>query len=228
MKKSNGKIVHQQLEECAEKTGEPRQIVCDCGAAEFRMKHDAPGTYDMKHKGAAVLKQELNGDADWLEFVGGASKSGKRVRQTELSYMASQNQRSKARYMNAGELVRRGSDVVCGLDLEKAEKGEDIEKIEMYAKFGWICEFHDDLKDWRSLVEIVDGANAFVDFVGLYRGMHEDLDDYLSELQASLRFRRIKDELVEFELEQQEKIGEDETIFQFVFGRFGTIEAYMR
>ncbi len=218
VKKSNGKIVWRQLEECAQKTGYPRQIVCDSGTDvksgvdEFCLKHDTPGTYDMKHKGAAVLKRELNGDPDWLEFAGGASKSGKRVRQTELSYMASPNQRRKARYMNAGELVRRGSDVVCGLDLEKAEKGEDFEETEMYAKFGWICEFRDDLKDWRSLVEIVEGANAFVDFVGLYRGVHEDLDDYLSELPASLRFPHIKEELAEFERKRQEGVGEDETL----------------
>ena len=77
VKKSNGKVVYRQLEDCAEKTGPPRQIVCDCGpdvksgVDEFRLKHETPGTYDMKHKGAAVLKRELNGDPDWLEFVGG-------------------------------------------------------------------------------------------------------------------------------------------------------------
>ena len=184
----------------------------------------------MKHKGAAVLKRELSGDPDWLEFVGGASKSGKKVQQTELSYMASPNQRSKARYMNAGELVRRGSDVVCGLDLEKAEKGKDFEETEMYAKFGWICEFRDDLKDWKSLVEIVEGANAFVDFVGLYRGVHEDLDDYLSELPTSLRFPYIKEELVEFERGQQEKVREDETllgsseIIESVIGKYKRLQ----
>ena len=109
--------------------------------------------------------------------------------------------------MNAGELVRRGSDVAIGLDLEKAKKGEDFEKTEMYAKFGWIHEFRDDFKDWKSLVEIVGGANAFVDFVGLYRGVHEDLDDYLSELPTSLRFQHIKEELAEFERERQEEVG---------------------
>ena len=231
VKKSNGKIVWRQLEDCVEKTGEPRQIVCDrgpdvkSGVDEFRMKHDTPGTYDMKHKGAAVLKRELDGDLD----AGGASKSGKRVRQTELSYMASPNRRSKARYMNAWELVRRGSDVAIGLDLEKAKKGEDFEKTEMYAKFGWIHEFRDDLKDWKSLVEIVEGANAFVDFVGLYRGVHEDLDDYLSELPTSLRFPHIKEELAEFERERQEEVGEDgiflgsSEIIESVIGKYKSL-----
>ncbi len=119
--------------------------------------------------------------------------------------------------MNAGEVVRRGSDVVCGLDLEKAEKGKDFEETEMYAKLGWICEFRDDLKDWRSLVEIVEGANAFVDFVGLYRGVHEDLDDYLSKLPTSLRFPYIKEELAEFEREQQEKQG--------LVSKFGSLDS---
>ena len=236
VKKSNGEIVYRQLEDCVEKTGVPRQIVCDCGpdvksgVEKFCLKHETLGTYDMKHKGACVLKRELNGEPEWHEFVGKASKSGKRVQQTELSYMASPNQRSKARYMNAGELVRWGSDVVCGLDLEKAKKGKDFEKSEMYAKFGWIYELREDLKDWKSLVEIVEGANAFVDFVGLYRGMHEDLDDYLSELPASFLSRRIKDELVEFAQEQQEKVEEGETllgsseIIESVIGKYKRLQ----
>ncbi len=110
--------------------------------------------------------------------------------------MASPNWRSKARYMNAGELVRRGADVVCRLEIEKAKKGkEDFEETDMCAKFGWIFEFRDDLSDWKSLVEIVEGANAFAGFVGLYRGMREDLEDWLSELPESLRFGHVKDEL---------------------------------
>jgi hypothetical protein len=236
-RKSNGEIVFRQLEDCVAKTGVPRQIVCDrgpdvkSGAEKFCLKYGTIGTYDMKHMGAAVLKRELKDDPDWTEFVGKAAKSGKKVQQTELSYMASPNQRSKARYMNAGELVRWGADVVCRLDVEKAKKGkEDFEETDMYAKFGWIFEFRDDLSDWKSLVEIVEGANAFVGFVGLYRGMHEDLEDWLSELPESLRFGYVKDELAEFARKEQKKVGEDETllgsseIIESVIGKYKRLQ----
>lgn len=236
VKKSNGKIVYEQLEECVEKTGVPRQIVCDrgtdvkSGIDQFCLKYDTLSTYDMKHKGAAVLKRELNKDPNWLDFASKAAKSGKSVQQTELSYMASPNQRSKARYMNAGELVHSGADVVCGLDVEEEKEGKDFKKTDMYSKFGWIREFRYALKDWNHLVEIVDGANAFVDFVGLYKGVHDDLDDYLSEMPASLRLRHIKEELVEFAREQQQEVGENETllgsseIIESVIGKYKRLQ----
>ena len=77
VKKSNGKVVFQQLEEATSKTGIPREIISDYGSdlksgvEKFCEKHQ--GTcyvYDIKHKTASVLKRVLGrDDARWQEFA---------------------------------------------------------------------------------------------------------------------------------------------------------------
>ena len=75
VKKSNGQIVYEQLEEAVEKTGVPRQILSDhgtdikSGIEEFCQVHKQTCfTYDIKHKGASVLKRELKNDQSWNRF----------------------------------------------------------------------------------------------------------------------------------------------------------------
>jgi hypothetical protein len=66
VKKSNGDVVHQQLEAGIEKTGIPREIVSDhgtdlrSGIDKFcQAHHETCTVYDIKHKTAALLKHEL-------------------------------------------------------------------------------------------------------------------------------------------------------------------------
>jgi hypothetical protein len=99
---SNGEIVWQQLEETAEKTGIPREIIGDQGSdlasgiKKFCQNH--PETcyiYDIKHKTAAVLKHELENDEKWLEFTKLAAKTKTQVQQTSLASLSPPNQRTK-------------------------------------------------------------------------------------------------------------------------------------
>ena len=54
VKKSNGKIVYRQLEDCVEKTGEPRQIVSDCGpdvkSGVYEFCHEARDAGHVRHE----------------------------------------------------------------------------------------------------------------------------------------------------------------------------------
>ena len=104
---SNGEIVFRQLTQTVEKTGLPREIVGDhgtdikSGIERFRQDHEQTCyIYDIKHKGAAILKRELKDDQHWSTFIQLAAQTSKRVQQTRLSALAPPNQRSKARYMN--------------------------------------------------------------------------------------------------------------------------------
>jgi hypothetical protein len=215
---SNGEIVFQQLEKTIDKTGIPIQIVSDhgtdikSGVGKFCEKYDTVHTYDMKHKGAAILKRELKGNSDWEEFSKRASKTSKKVQQTELSGMAPPNQRSKARYMNLDKLVDWGTKILLHLDAEKIEQGEDFESCRMYDKFGWVCEYRDQLKDWKSLVEMVEITNKFVNFMGLYKGINKDLRMQLDELPQNQRFAHVKKELIGFAKEQHGKMGDEDRL----------------
>ena len=105
-------MVYEQLKETIAKTGVPRQIVADqgsdlrCGIETFCQRH--PETcyiYDIKHKTAAVLKRDLQGDDNWQTFTRLATQTKQQVQQTALAFLAPPNQRSKARYMNLESLV---------------------------------------------------------------------------------------------------------------------------
>ena len=215
VKQSNGDVVFQQLEENIAKTGIPKQIVSDhgpdiiSGVKLFCQKYDTTATYDMKHKGAAIIKRELTNDPDWQQFASNASKTGKKVQQTKLSFMAPPNQRNKARYMNIKELVDWGTDVLCHLDLKETE---NFESSEMYKKFGWMYDFRDNLKDWKCLVEIIKTANDFSNFMGLYKAMDTDLEEELSILPKNDKFAHIQEELVIFARQQQEKLLNDDRL----------------
>lgn len=233
---SNGEVVFQQLEEAVKKTGVPMQIVSDhgtdikSGVEKFCEKYDTVHTYDTKHKGAAILKRELKGDPDWEQFSKRASKTCKMVQQTELSGMAPPNQRSKARYMNLDKLVDWGSKILLRLDVEKNDRGGDFENGRMYEKFGWVYEYRSQLEDWKRLVEIVETTNRFINFMGLYKGIDADLRRELGELAANQRFERVKEELIEFTIEQYRKMGEEDRllgsseIIESVIGKYKALQ----
>ena len=76
VKKSNGEVVYQQLEETVKHTGVPRQIIGDQGSdlasgiEKFRQEHrETCYIYDIKHKTAAVLKHVLHEDETWRAFT---------------------------------------------------------------------------------------------------------------------------------------------------------------
>jgi hypothetical protein len=234
VKQSNGEVVCQQLEESIRKTGVPKQIISDhatdvkSGVERFCRKYDTIGTYDMKHKGAAVVKRELKDDPHWQEFVKKASKTGKKVQQTALSFMAPPNQRSKARYMNVKELVGWGIDALYHLKLEK--KSEAFESGDMYKKFEWLYDFDDHLNNWKSLIEIIETAHDFVNFMGLYKGLDVDLEAELSELPENDKFAHISDELVLFARQQQDRIEDEDRllgsseIIESVIGKYKKLQ----
>ncbi len=215
---SNGEVVFQQLEENIIKTGIPKQIVSDhgpdikSGADKFCEKYDTIQTYDMKHKGATILKRELKDDPDWDDFVKKASKTSKKVQQTALSALAPPKQRSKARYMNVDKLVYWGHKTLSYLDHEKTNMPEKFGKDNVYQKLEWLYEFRGNLNDWKNLVDIIKTADKFTNFMGLYKGFHLDLQEELSELPTNDEFMHIQKELVIFAKEQQDKIGDDDRL----------------
>jgi hypothetical protein len=218
VEKSNGEVVFEQLEQSVEKTGIPKQIVSDngtdikAGVERFCEKYDTVRTYDIKHKAATIVKRELKGEARWEQFSKLAGKTNKKVQQTKLSGMAPPNQRSKARYMNVDELIDWATDMLVRLDVEKRQLGEKFETCELYEKFGWLFEYRYELRDWKSLVDTVKTANSFVNFMGLYRGVDEDLRQILDDLPQNRRFSNIKEELILFAAEQQQKIGVEDRL----------------
>lgn len=232
---SNGAIVYEQLVQTLEKTGVPRQIVGDygpdikSGIERFCRQHqNTCYIYDIKHKGAALLKRELQDDQDWIKFTQSAAQTAKKVQQTNLMAFAPPNQRSKARFMNVDKLVQWGQDVLNYLDRGVGSDEFDLGRI--HEKFGWLHEYRDQIDKWGNLINVVDRAVDFVRSVGIYRHCSIHLETVIDECVNDPRANRVRTELISF-VEQQSlhaKPGEillgSSEVIESAIGKFKTLE----
>jgi hypothetical protein len=61
---------------------------------------------DFSHASSHILKDHLEADSRWQEFIGQCGKTQPKVKQTVLGALAPPTQKVKGRYMNIGELIR--------------------------------------------------------------------------------------------------------------------------
>lgn len=219
VKQSNGDIVHQQLEETIEKTGVPREIISDhgsdvkAGVARFCAAHpETSPIYDIKHKTAAVLKQELEPDAAWQRFTRLAGQSKCQVQQTALAALAPPNQRTKARYMNLDRLMQWGHKMLTWLDQGPSTDSDAWDRAQVEAKLGWVTQFRQELADWDELRQVITTTESFVRHHGLYQGAHTELQAHLQALAHSKRAQRVATELVAFVAAEAAKAKSDERL----------------
>lgn len=237
VKHSDGEVVYQQLEETIEKTGIPREIIGDHGSdlkrgiEKFCQAH--PQTcyiYDIKHKTAGLVKQELQEDKAWGEFTRLAAQTKQQVQQIPLAFLSPPQQRTKARYMNVDTLIEWGEKVVNFLDRVKSKACGVLDPAEVEAKLGWITWFRKPLRQWKELIEIVMTTEEFVRKQGLYRGCHVELKQRLIPLVHTRRTKKVCDQLVAFVAEESLKakpnerlLGSSEVI-ESVFGKLKHLE----
>ena len=220
VKKSNGEVVYQQLEQAVAKTGVPREIISDhgtdlkAGIEKFCQQHpQTSALYDIKHKTAAVLQRELDQDADWNTFTQLANQTKHRVQQTALAALFPPNQKTKARYLNVDVLVTWGQKMLTFLDAPQAAREPTFDRELVQEKLGWVTGFRAQLAEWGALFAIIAAAESFVRHHGLYREVHLELEQHLLPLPAQTeRTQRVRRELVAFVVEQEAKAHPDERL----------------
>lgn len=116
---STGEIVAEQLEKAAKKAGTPKQILSDHGSDIKKgvrlYQEERPSiiyTYDITHKMAALLKQELQKDEKWRSFLQECGKSCKSLKQTNLYFLAPPRQRTKARYSSVAPQIEWAQKII--------------------------------------------------------------------------------------------------------------------
>ena len=219
VKQSNGDVVYEQLEAVVKKTGVPRVIVSDhgtdlnAGIRKFCQHHpQTSAIYDIKHKTAAVLKRELEQDADWATFTRLAGQTKLQVQQTDLAALAPPDQKTKARYMNVESLVRWGRAVLVWLDTAPAEVSPLFEVEQVQHKLGWVLRFRSQLEEWGELFELVSLTESFVRQQGLYIGAQVDLEHRLEHLAHTERVQQVRRNLVAFVAEEAAQARPDERL----------------
>ncbi len=235
--KSDGEVVWQQLEQTAEVTGVPREIIADHGSDlksgidKFCRKHEETCfIYDIKHKTAAVLKCELGNDGEWSEFSRSASQTKKEIQQTPLAPLAPPSQRTKSRYMNTDILIKWGRNMLVFFEKQEreADKEYDPEKIE--EKLGWVRGYEKQIGEWEELLRIVKTAESFVRKEGICNGTCRELRE-LPDFQAGTdRSEKIRRELSAFVAEEELKVRPGERllgsseVIESVFGKLKRME----
>jgi len=235
---SNGQIVYQQLEQAIEHTGVPKEIISDHGSdlkkgiEIFCNQH--PQTcfiYDIKHKVAAVLKRELKDDKDWNEFVKLANETRRKVQQTSLAALAPPNQRTKSRYMNVDKLVKWAMEILCFLDQQQLSANEHFDPQQIEAKLSWLAEFRQPLLEWQEMMQIVELAESFIKFNGIYRDCHIDLMQVEGFVAHTKRTKRLREELLKFIAQQSqlakpnERLLGSSEVIESVIGKLKNMES---
>lgn len=237
VKHSNGTVVYQQLEQAITKTGVPREIISDhgsdlnAGIEQFCQQHpQTSAVYDVKHKLAAILKRELDPDADWCCFTQMANQSKQRVQQTALAALAPPHQKTQARYLNVEVLVVWGRRLLTWFDQPRTAREGIFDPALVQEKLGWVIDFRSQLEEWGELFEMMAVTENFVRHQGLYSDAHLELEKRLPQMGQTERTRRVRGELVAFVAEQEaqahanERLLGSSEVIESVLGKMKRLE----
>jgi hypothetical protein len=231
---SNGEIVAKQLEQTAERTGIPRQIVSDHGSDVkkgselFAALH--PQTLvvcDAAHFGARVLKRRFESDARWADLIQKLGQTRARIQQTGDAFLLSPGLRPKARYMNLMSLLRWGRAILALIDRGGIE---GTASARAKVRYGWIEEFRDAFDEWSRWEATVRCSVSFIRTHGLWQGCELELTTVLNSRPLAERHPELEAELIEFAKSQSESakphdhlVGSTE-IVESLFGKLKTLE----
>lgn len=223
------------LEGAVARTGAPRAILSD-GAADlhggieiFRARHpEAVEIYDIKHKAACLLKARLADDERWARYASLSGQTKFAIQQTALAALVPPSQRSQARFMNLGELVRWGERTSVLLDDPAALRGLPIPPELMRSELGWLAEFRGALAEWSADHEVIVGALDFVRSRGLYREAGSDLAAAIP-VPAAASAEGLRRQLIGFVEAESARAGEvlpgTTEVLESCFGKLKAVEA---
>jgi hypothetical protein len=237
VEKSDKQIVYQQLCAAAKKTGVPRAIVHDNGGdlaggiALFEKKHPSTnGIYDITHKAACLLKARLEKDPIWKAFCTQATQTKFQTQQTELAFLVPPSQRTKARFMNLGDLVRWACEMLALLKQPPAVVLKHVTRERLEEKFGWLRDYEEPVRVWSQMHLVIDRVNDFVRRNGHYPGSAAELRRQLKPLTLTAPAQSLRTELVAFVRHESRKAKKGERlpgtteVLESTFGKLKEIE----
>jgi hypothetical protein len=220
VKKSDGVIVAGQLQETCRKTGiVPRAIVSDegtdllSGYRLFCAAHPQVAICsDIAHQAAKWLARELENDDRWKAFLRQSGGVKQRLAQTPWAYLLPPTPRSKARYMNLGELVAWGENTLRHLDHPRPIDGQPVDVATLRTKLGWLEDYRTALVEWGQWMAIVALARQHVREKGYHRASAEALRQLLTPHATTTGSTRLADRLIEFVASQSSAAKEGERL----------------
>lgn len=121
---------------------------------------------DFSHASSHILKDHLEADSKWQEFISQCGKTQPKVKQTIMGALAPPTQKVKGRYMNIGELISWGVKMLSLLAGTCGKLPEGIERSLLRTKYGWLVEFSESLEEWQELNQIREESLHLIRVLG--------------------------------------------------------------
>jgi hypothetical protein len=211
----------QELLEVQRLTGPPRVSVSDHGAdllGAIHLHHESLGAargldiYDIKHRAALALKERLEVQPRWAEFLSAVGRSRNAAKQTEWAFLVPPVLRTKSRFLNLGELVRWATRTSWLLEKKPAALLEHGDVARLEEKFGWLLGYGCELQEWQRCYLVAARAEQAVRNLGLYRGVRQDLEKRLKLVSSEGPSKQMAAEMVAFVAEQSKELKEGERV----------------
>jgi hypothetical protein len=209
MRHSSGAAVEARLEVVAEQIGKPRAIVGDggsdlkCGVAGFQKNHQGVARlYDIKHKMALLLQQQLEKDPRWTKFITCVNQTRSWVQLTDLAFLTPPDLKAKSRYLNLPPLAEWGRNTLKFLDHPHDLPGKPVDRKALENKLGWLGEYREALYHWSVLLTIAETAEHYVRYEGYHTAAADQLRERLDGLGINVAAQAMETATLEFVAEQ--------------------------
>ena len=214
MEKSSGVRVAEILEEVSLEIGPAMQLIADHGGDVNKgtkiyceAHKETINTYDITHKLACLLKNELKNDKIWKRIITHTNDSKQKTKQSSEACLSPPRQTEKARFMNVDIQIDWLKDMVSLLNNEFPEF-LDANKVK--DKLGWILRYKNVIRKYTEIIAIVRESRNLIRNEGLRRYSYIDLFKLLrkkfSDKLSSRAFGFAK-KVIEFLKSEGSRIG---------------------
>ena len=188
--KADALSVTDSLLKCAKITGIPVQIISDHGSNIWKGINEFIAsasrkiiqTYDVTHKTSIILKKQLENNVKWNVFVTNISYTKKSLVHTILAFMAPGKPKEKARWLNLENYL-----VWAESALQQAKKKMNkLEQNKFDEKVLWIKEFKKDIKEWSSMLMMLNILKSEVKANGLSTNSLKNVEEEIKKSKIKI------------------------------------------
>ena len=135
-----------------------------------------------------------------------------KVQQVDLSFLVPPSQRSKARYMNLGSLLRWGRAILSVLDRRPETVLRHSTATRLEEKFGWLRAYRKDLAVWSEYQMILEESVDQIRRHGYSRSATFQVALRVQRHVQSIAGRELKDELLTFITDESAPLAANERL----------------
>ena len=234
--KADAFSVEKSLEKCSKITGPPIQIISDHGSNIWKgvseyiasVSKKIIQTYDVTHKASIILKKQLENNDRWKIFVNNISYTKKSLVHTILAFMAPGKPKEKARWLNLENYLLWAQS-----SLQQAKKKMNkMEQDKFNEKVLWIKGFKKDIKEWSSMLMMLNILKNEVKVNGLSPCSLGNIDEKLKKSKIKINSVPLKETYFEITKYLNEEISGLNGVFlgctdiiESVFGKYKNFSA---